>query len=62
LKQVQEAGEISPQWDAHELAKYCLNSWDGALLQKKISKSVIPLKVFMRLTFGFVLNAGSNSG
>jgi len=62
LKQAQEAGENLPQGDARELAKYCLNSWDGALLQRKITKSVIPLKAFMRLTFGFVLNAGSNSG
>lgn len=55
FKQAQEVGEISSQWDARELAEYCLNSWEGALLQMKITKSVIPLEAFMRLTFGIVL-------
>lgn len=55
LRQAQTAGEISSQWDARQLAEYCHNSWEGALLQMKITKSPAPLKAFITLTFGTVL-------
>jgi TetR/AcrR family transcriptional regulator, transcriptional repressor for nem operon len=55
LLQAQAAGEISTEWDARELAEYCINSWEGALLQMKITKSDKPLKAFMKVTFETVL-------
>lgn len=55
LQEAQAAGEISLEWDARELAEYCLNSWEGALLQMKVTKSDKPLKAFMKVTFTAVL-------
>ncbi|MGQ4649136.1 TetR family transcriptional regulator C-terminal domain-containing protein [Lyngbya aestuarii] len=55
LKQAQEAGEISSSFDVPELAEYCLNAWEGAILQMKITKSIAPLTAFMNITFGYVL-------
>jgi len=57
LKQAQEAGEISSSFDVRELAEYCLSSWEGAILQMKITKSVVPLKAFMNITFGYVFKS-----
>lgn len=55
LRQAQKAGEISTHWDTQELAEYCLNSWEGAIQQMKITKSVAPLQAFMKFTFESVL-------
>jgi TetR/AcrR family transcriptional repressor of nem operon len=55
LREAQAAGELSSEWDAQELAEYCLNSWEGALLQMKVTKSDKPLKAFMKVTFATVL-------
>jgi TetR/AcrR family transcriptional repressor of nem operon len=55
LEEAQAAGEVSSQWDTQELAEYCLNSWEGALLQMKVTKSDKPLRAFMKLTFETVL-------
>lgn len=55
LQEAQAAGEISAHWDAQELAEYCLNSWEGALLQMKVTKSDKPLKAFVKVTFETVL-------
>jgi TetR/AcrR family transcriptional regulator, transcriptional repressor for nem operon len=55
LEEAQAAGEISAHWDAHELAEYCLNSWEGALLQMKVTKSEKPLQAFIKVTFETVL-------
>jgi TetR/AcrR family transcriptional repressor of nem operon len=55
LQEAQAAGELSSEWDAQELAEYCLNSWEGALLQMKVTKSDKPLRAFMKVTFTTVL-------
>lgn len=55
IQEAQAAGEISSCWEAQELAEYCLNSWEGALLQMKLTKSDKPLKAFMKVTFEMVL-------
>jgi TetR/AcrR family transcriptional repressor of nem operon len=55
LQEAQAAGEISSHWDTQELAEYCLNSWEGALLQMKVTKSDKPLKAFIKVTFETVL-------
>lgn len=55
LQEAQAAGEISAHWEAQELAEYCLNSWEGALLQMKVTKSDKPLKAFINVTFETVL-------
>jgi TetR/AcrR family transcriptional repressor of nem operon len=55
VQEAQAAGEISSRWQAHDLAEYCLNSWEGALLQMKLTKTDKPLKAFMKVTFETVL-------
>jgi len=55
LRQAQVAHEVSTVHDACDLAEYCVNSWEGALLCMKTTKSIKPLEVFMHLTFEVVL-------
>lgn len=55
LKQAQSAGELPSHLDADKLALFWLNSWEGALLQMKISKNPTPLRVFMDFMFGPLL-------
>jgi TetR/AcrR family transcriptional repressor of nem operon len=60
LKEAQEAGEISPEFDVEELAEFWLNSWQGAVLRAKTIRSVEPLGTFLRLMLRFV-TAGAES-
>jgi len=55
LKQAQEAGEISPDLDAHELAEFCLNGWQGSILRAKTMRSAAPLRSFLGVMFGNIL-------
>lgn len=55
IQAAQEAGEISTQHSAKELAEFCLNSWEGALLQMKVTKSDAPLKNYIQFMFGQIL-------
>jgi TetR/AcrR family transcriptional regulator, transcriptional repressor for nem operon len=56
IQAAQAAGEITNQHQAQDLAEFCLNSWEGALLQMKVSKSDAPLKNYIRFMFGVILN------
>lgn len=51
----QSAGEISKKQRAQDLAEFCLNSWEGALLQMKVTKSDAPLKNYIQFMFGVIL-------
>jgi TetR/AcrR family transcriptional regulator, transcriptional repressor for nem operon len=55
IQAAQDAGEISEQHSAKELAEFCLNSWEGALLQMKVTKSDAPLKNYIQFMFGTIL-------
>jgi TetR/AcrR family transcriptional repressor of nem operon len=55
IQSAQAAGEISNQQTAQDLAEFCLNSWEGALLQMKVSKSDAPLKNYIQFIFGVIL-------
>lgn len=57
LQQAQDAGEISPHLDVRVLGEFCLNSWEGALQQMKVSKSPTPLKAFITVMFDLVLKS-----
>ena len=49
-----EAGEINS--DRHEeLAKFIISGWEGAILQAKVTKSVLPMQVFVKLLFEQIL-------
>lgn len=52
-----EAGEISTSGKVNnELAKFILSSWEGAILQAKVTKSVLPMKMFVDVLFDRVLS------
>jgi TetR/AcrR family transcriptional regulator, transcriptional repressor for nem operon len=55
IKAAQAAGEISKKHKAKDLAEFCLNSWEGALLQMKVAKSDLPLKNYIQFMFGVIL-------
>jgi TetR/AcrR family transcriptional repressor of nem operon len=51
LEQAAQKGEISRTLDIEETAEFILYSWEGALLQMKVSKSTKPHEVFDRMIF-----------
>lgn len=54
LKAACEAGEI--RCDRYEdLAKFILSSWEGAILQAKVTKSVLPMQTFVKVLFEQIL-------
>lgn len=55
LQEAQEAGEIAEDLDVGELAEFLLNSWQGAVLRAKTTRSTAPLRTYLKLIFGFVL-------
>jgi TetR/AcrR family transcriptional regulator, transcriptional repressor for nem operon len=55
LLAAQQAGEINPVLDVQELAAFIYNSWQGAMLRMKITKSAGPLKIFLNTLFNVIL-------
>ncbi len=55
LKQAQETGDLLADLDVHELAEFWLNSWQGAMLRAKTMRSTAPLRTFLGVMFGPVL-------
>lgn len=51
LKEASANGEISSSINIHEAAAYVLNSWEGALLAMKLTKSTDSIKLFMKVLF-----------
>ena len=57
-----EQGEISLSGDHHtDLAKFILLSWEGAILQAKVTKSIVPMQIFVRVLFQQVLQESPSS-
>lgn len=57
LDQAQRLGEIPSHLDVHELAQFWLNSWQGAVLRAKATRSTGPLRTFLNIMFSYVLQA-----
>ena len=51
LKQAQTLGEIPESIDVEDAANFIISSWEGALMQMKVSKSTVPHEVFDRMIF-----------
>jgi TetR/AcrR family transcriptional repressor of nem operon len=51
LKQAAQEGEIPKALEPEAAAEFILNSWEGALLQMKVSKSTKPHQVFDQMIF-----------
>ena len=50
LAEAQAAGTIAADLDIRECAEFLLNSWQGAILRAKTTRSVEPLRLFLRMT------------
>ncbi|GMT49761.1 MAG: transcriptional regulator [bacterium] len=46
LRQAQRDGDLSPSRDIDKLSEFIFNSWEGALMRMKASKSMKPLNAF----------------
>ncbi|MHC5540960.1 TetR/AcrR family transcriptional regulator [Singulisphaera rosea] len=57
LEEARAAGAISPHIDVQELAEFWLNSWQGAVLRAKATRSTQPLRTFLNVMFGYILQA-----
>lgn len=55
LQAAYEAGEISNDGSFLDLAKFILSGWEGAMLQSKVTKTVLPMQVFVKILFEQVL-------
>ena len=55
LQSAELAGEIKSDPDLTNLAKFVLSSWEGAILQAKVTKSVMPMENFVNILFEKIL-------
>ena len=56
LNEAKEAGELNPTSDVEKLAEFIWNSWEGAILRMKASKSSRPLNIFQDVLHKTILN------
>jgi TetR/AcrR family transcriptional repressor of nem operon len=56
LKAAADAGELSASTDVCELASFLYSSWQGAILQSKVERSIKPLERFKSVLFGRLLH------
>ncbi|MGB3757642.1 MAG: TetR family transcriptional regulator C-terminal domain-containing protein [Rivularia sp. (in: cyanobacteria)] len=61
LQAASETGEISQDSNLNDLARFILSSWEGAILQAKVTKSVLPMQTFVEILFNQVLGKSSSS-
>lgn len=54
IREAQEAGEVSSEFDATELAEFLLASWEGAILRMKVEGSPAALHRFKHILFATV--------
>ncbi|GAB4530485.1 MAG: TetR/AcrR family transcriptional regulator [Pleurocapsa sp.] len=59
LEAAYEAGEIDDNSNIKDLAKFILSSWEGAILQAKVTKSVLPMQTFVKILFQQILYQSS---
>jgi len=57
LKHAVEQGYLIPQEDVLSLAKFIVNSWQGALIALKITESAEPLLIFEKFVFDELLRS-----
>ena len=56
LQAANKTGEIFLTSDRQlNLAKFILASWEGAILQAKVTKSVLPMEIFVSILFEQIL-------
>ncbi|MBN1615195.1 MAG: TetR family transcriptional regulator C-terminal domain-containing protein [Deltaproteobacteria bacterium] len=55
--QAQQLGEIPESIDVEDVAPFIIGSWEGALMQMKVSQSTVPHEIFDRMVFDRLLMA-----
>ncbi|MEO0948576.1 MAG: TetR family transcriptional regulator C-terminal domain-containing protein, partial [Cyanobacteria bacterium J06641_5] len=55
LQEAQEMGQLPKSLDSAKFASFCLDSWEGAVLRAKLSKSATPLEDFVSIVFEVLL-------
>ena len=55
LAEAQTRGRLRSDINPGELSNFIFNSWEGSLIEMKVSKSSHPLDVFMNTVFGMLL-------
>ena len=55
LIEAKESGQIDSRWNIDDLAVFVLNSWEGALMDMKLSKSMQPLNAFKNIIFSHIM-------
>ena len=58
LEAAKEKGEIPGSLNTKEASSFILMSWNGALMQMKVMKNLIPLRIFDRAVFDIYLANG----
>jgi len=61
LQEAQEMGQLSESLDSAKFARFCLDSWEGAVLRAKLSKSAAPLEDFVSIVFEVLLVDRANA-
>ncbi len=61
LRAAYEKGEIKEDSNLDDLAKFILSGWEGAILQAKVTKSVVPMQTFVKILFHQVLGKSTSS-
>lgn len=57
LEEAQARGDLPRNLAVEPLADFIWNSWEGAMLRMKVTKSVKPLRNFVNYLFGLVLKS-----
>ncbi len=60
LEKAEKDGEITLPFPAEEMARFIINSWQGALVALKVSNNSKPFKVFNEHIFGLLLKKKDN--
>jgi TetR/AcrR family transcriptional repressor of nem operon len=55
LLQAQQQNQLDATLDVRELADFCLNGWQGAILRMKVVKDTAPLTTFIHFFFDVML-------
>lgn len=58
LEDAKQSGEIDIDYDVISLSRFLLDSWEGAMLRSKLTKSTEPLDSFMSVVFGSIFKPG----
>jgi TetR/AcrR family transcriptional regulator, transcriptional repressor for nem operon len=61
LDQARKLGMISNSMSVEETTDFILNSWEGTLMQMKVSKSMTPYQIFDRMIFERILSSSSSN-